>query len=76
MGEDPCGPATHNEMDNGLSRKKRAGLWCDRHSRQRWTYSSRIAMSNSRASLPQPGWLDTPDNDSGFITHDIHRDGL
>jgi NTE family protein len=25
-------------------------------------------------SLAQPGWLDMPENDSGFVTHDIHRD--
>jgi NTE family protein len=27
-----------------------------------------------RGSLAQPDWLDLPDNDAGFITHDIHRD--
>jgi NTE family protein len=25
-------------------------------------------------SLEQPDWLDMPDNDAGFVTHDIHRD--
>jgi NTE family protein len=25
-------------------------------------------------SLTQPGWLEMPDNDAGFVTHDIHRD--
>ena len=27
-----------------------------------------------RRSLAQPDWLAMPDNDAGFITHDIHRD--
>ena len=31
-------------------------------------------LQDIRASLGQPGWLDKPDNDSGFVTHDIHRD--
>jgi NTE family protein len=31
-------------------------------------------LEDIRASLAQPGWLDMPDNDSGFVTHDIHRD--
>jgi NTE family protein len=24
--------------------------------------------------LAQPDWLAMPDNDAGFVTHDIHRD--
>jgi len=32
-------------------------------------------LRDIRASLAQPGWLDKPDNDAGFVTHDIHRDG-
>ncbi|TDG07530.1 patatin-like phospholipase family protein [Paraburkholderia guartelaensis] len=31
-------------------------------------------LQDIRASLAQPGWLEKPDNDSGFVTHDIHRD--
>ncbi len=31
-------------------------------------------LQDIRESLSQPGWLDMPDNDSGFVTHDIHRD--
>ncbi|GLU30177.1 patatin-like phospholipase family protein [Trinickia caryophylli] len=31
-------------------------------------------LQDIRASLAQPGWLDIPDNDAGFVTHDIHRD--
>lgn len=31
-------------------------------------------LQDIRASLAQPGWLDMPDNDAGFVTHDIHRD--
>jgi NTE family protein len=31
-------------------------------------------LEDIQASLAQPGWLDMPDNDSGFVTHDIHRD--
>jgi NTE family protein len=27
-----------------------------------------------RESLAQPDWLAMPDNDAGFVTHDIHRD--
>ncbi len=30
-------------------------------------------LDDIRASLSQPGWLAMPDNDTGFITHDIHR---
>jgi len=32
-------------------------------------------LRDIRASLAQPGWLDKPNNDAGFVTHDIHRDG-
>lgn len=31
-------------------------------------------LQDIRASLAQPGWLDMPQNDAGFVTHDIHRD--
>jgi len=31
-------------------------------------------LQDMRASLAQPGWLDMPENDAGFVTHDIHRD--
>ena len=31
-------------------------------------------LADTRASLAQPGWLAMPDNDAGFVTHDIHRD--
>lgn len=31
-------------------------------------------LTDIRASLSQPGWLDMPENDAGFVTHDIHRD--
>ncbi|SEB25061.1 DUF3734 domain-containing protein [Paraburkholderia sartisoli] len=31
-------------------------------------------LADIRQSLAQPGWLALPDNDAGFITHDIHRD--
>lgn len=31
-------------------------------------------LQDIRASLAQPGWLDMPENDAGFVTHDIHRD--
>ena len=31
-------------------------------------------LEDIRASLAQPGWLEMPDNDAGFVTHDIHRD--
>jgi NTE family protein len=31
-------------------------------------------LQDIRASLAQPDWLAMPDNDSGFVTHDIHRD--
>ncbi|CAG4902838.1 DUF3734 domain-containing protein [Paraburkholderia gardini] len=31
-------------------------------------------LADIRRSLAQPGWLAMPDNDAGFITHDIHRD--
>ena len=32
-------------------------------------------LRDIRRSLEQPDWLARPDNDAGFITHDIHRDG-
>ena len=35
-----------------------------------WT----CGLRDIRDSLAQPGWLDMPDNDAGFVTHDIHRD--
>ncbi|MFM0204662.1 patatin-like phospholipase family protein [Paraburkholderia fungorum] len=31
-------------------------------------------LEDIRHSLAQPDWLAMPDNDSGFVTHDIHRD--
>ncbi|WP_432711169.1 patatin-like phospholipase family protein [Paraburkholderia acidicola] len=31
-------------------------------------------LEDIRRSLAQPGWLALPDNDAGFVTHDIHRD--
>jgi NTE family protein len=31
-------------------------------------------LEDIRASLAQPDWLAMPDNDAGFVTHDIHRD--
>jgi NTE family protein len=31
-------------------------------------------LQDIRASLAQPDWLEMPDNDAGFVTHDIHRD--
>jgi NTE family protein len=31
-------------------------------------------LDDIRDSLAQPGWLDMPDNDASFVTHDIHRD--
>jgi NTE family protein len=37
---------------------------------EHWT----SGLDDIRASLAQPGWLDMPSNDSGFVTHDIHRD--
>lgn len=30
-------------------------------------------LQDIRNSLAQPEWLEIPDNDAGFITHDIHR---
>ena len=30
-------------------------------------------LEDIRNSLAQPGWLDMPDNDAAFVTHDIHR---
>ncbi|MGF6602429.1 NTE family protein [Paraburkholderia sp. GAS448] len=40
--------------------------------REHWA----AGLADTRASLAQPTWLDMPDNDAGFTTHDIHRDGL
>lgn len=34
----------------------------------------RCGLRDILDSLAQPGWLDMPDNDAGFVTHDIHRD--
>ncbi|PMS33296.1 NTE family protein [Trinickia symbiotica] len=31
-------------------------------------------LQDIRLSLAQPGWLEMPQNDAGFVTHDIHRD--
>jgi len=31
-------------------------------------------LMDIRGSLAQPEWLDLPNNDAGFVTHDIHRD--
>ena len=31
-------------------------------------------LADIRHSLSQPDWLAMPDNDAGFVTHDIHRD--
>jgi NTE family protein len=31
-------------------------------------------LQDIRSSLAQPEWLEMPDNDAGFVTHDIHRD--
>ena len=31
-------------------------------------------LQDIRASLAQPDWLAMPENDAGFVTHDIHRD--
>jgi len=30
-------------------------------------------LDDIRHTLRQPGWLDLPDNGTGFVTHDIHR---
>ena len=38
--------------------------------RQHW----QSGLEDIRRSLEQPEWLDLPDNDAGFVTHDIHRD--
>lgn len=40
--------------------------------RQRWA----DGLNDMRATLQQPHYLNMPDNQSGFITHDIHRDEL
>jgi len=34
----------------------------------------KCGLRDIRDSLAQPGWLDMPQNDAGFVTHDIHRD--
>ncbi len=34
----------------------------------------RCGLRDIRDSLAQPGWLEMPQNDAGFVTHDIHRD--
>jgi NTE family protein len=31
-------------------------------------------LEDIQHSLQHPDWLDMPDNDAGFVTHDIHRD--
>ena len=31
-------------------------------------------LTDIRGSLAQPEWLELPENDAGFVTHDIHRD--
>jgi NTE family protein len=31
-------------------------------------------LDDIRHSLAHPDWLEMPDNDAGFVTHDIHRD--
>jgi len=38
--------------------------------REHW----KSGLDDIRHSLAQPDWLDMPDNDAGFVTHDIHRD--
>jgi len=38
--------------------------------RQHWE----SGLMDIRGSLAQPDWLDLPNNDAGFVTHDIHRD--
>ncbi|CAG9223025.1 Patatin-like phospholipase family protein [Paraburkholderia caribensis] len=38
--------------------------------RQHWE----SGLEDIRNSLAQPGWLDMPNNDAAFVTHDIHRD--
>jgi NTE family protein len=30
-------------------------------------------LEDIQHTLKQPGWLDLPENDTGFVTHDIHR---
>ena len=32
-------------------------------------------LTDIRGTLDHHDWLDMPKNDSGFVTHDIHRDG-
>jgi NTE family protein len=31
-------------------------------------------LSDIRGTLSHRDWLDMPNNDAGFITHDVHRD--
>ncbi|MGF6656189.1 NTE family protein [Paraburkholderia youngii] len=38
--------------------------------REHW----RSGLEDIVRSLEQPDWLDMPQNDAGFVTHDIHRD--
>jgi NTE family protein len=38
--------------------------------REHW----KSGLEDIRESLAQPDWLAMPDNDAGFVTHDIHRD--
>ncbi|OWT57680.1 DUF3734 domain-containing protein [Candidimonas nitroreducens] len=40
--------------------------------RQRWD----AGLQDIRQTLARPGFLDMPDNDSGFITHDVHREEI
>lgn len=40
--------------------------------RQRWA----DGLNDMRTTLQQPDYLSMPDNQSGFVTHDIHRDEL
>jgi NTE family protein len=40
--------------------------------RQRWS----AGLQDIRETLARPGFLDMPDNDSGFVTHDVHRDEI
>ncbi|CAN7284831.1 patatin-like phospholipase family protein [Trinickia sp. LjRoot230] len=37
-------------------------------------YHWESGLQDIRNSLAQPGWLAMPDNEAGFVTHDIHRD--
>ena len=42
------------------------------HSTMREHWSTGLA--DTRATLAHPEWLNFPDNDAGFVTHDVHRD--